>query len=148
MAGPMSCVGVFWNHRLLLIQRGPEDAYPNLWNLPGGKAEAGERPSDCAIRELMEETGIDIRDSLLDEKLALVDVSCYPVEKGRTVTLFGLVLGELPKVRLETSANGYGWFDLAVISHLPMLGKAPKLAKVWYQSAQLMADLVREAGPT
>lgn len=148
MAGPMSCVGVFWNHRLLLIQRGPEDSYPNLWNLPGGKAEAGERPSDCAIRELAEETGIDIRQPLLDEKLALVDVTCYPVEGGRTVTLYGLVLSDLPKVRIEPGANGYGWFDLSAVSHLPMLGTAPKLAKAWYMGVQLMADLIREGGPT
>jgi len=37
--------------------RGP---FPNKWNLPGGKLQEDESPIDCAIREVSEETGIDI----------------------------------------------------------------------------------------
>jgi 8-oxo-dGTP diphosphatase len=32
----------------------------NLWNLPGGSVENGETPWDCVIREVKEETGLDI----------------------------------------------------------------------------------------
>ncbi|MDP2944603.1 MAG: NUDIX hydrolase [bacterium] len=32
----------------------------NLWNLPGGIMEAGESPWECVIREVREETGLDV----------------------------------------------------------------------------------------
>ncbi|WP_310482817.1 NUDIX domain-containing protein [Chamaesiphon sp. VAR_48_metabat_403] len=32
----------------------------DLWNLPGGTVENGEAPWDCVIREVKEETGLDI----------------------------------------------------------------------------------------
>lgn len=32
----------------------------NIWNLPGGSVENGEAPWDCVIREVKEETGLDI----------------------------------------------------------------------------------------
>lgn len=32
----------------------------NLWNVPGGTTEAGEAPWETVIRELKEETGLDV----------------------------------------------------------------------------------------
>ena len=32
----------------------------NLWNLPGGTMEAGEAPWETVVRELKEETGLDV----------------------------------------------------------------------------------------
>lgn len=32
----------------------------NLWNLPGGSVENGETHWDCVVREVKEETGLDI----------------------------------------------------------------------------------------
>jgi len=44
-----------------LIGRRPNGAeLGGLWEFPGGKIEPGERPSDAAIRECEEETGVPI----------------------------------------------------------------------------------------
>lgn len=32
-----------------------------VWNLPGGGADCGETPWDCVVREVKEETGLDVR---------------------------------------------------------------------------------------
>lgn len=42
--------------RVLLCLRQDYD----LWNLPGGGVEHGEAPWDCVVREVKEETGLDV----------------------------------------------------------------------------------------
>lgn len=44
---------------------------PGLWNLPGGRIERDESPHDGLVREVLEETGLDVR----VDRLVLVDVS-------------------------------------------------------------------------
>jgi len=50
-------VAIFESGRILLTQR--EDF--EVWCLPGGKVENGESIAQAAIREVREETGLDIR---------------------------------------------------------------------------------------
>ena len=47
--------------RILIGRRRKGDSFAGLWELPGGKCEAGESPTDCVRRELLEEMNIDVR---------------------------------------------------------------------------------------
>ena len=51
--------------RVLLSQRPAGKQLAGLWEFPGGKVEAGERPETALIRELKEELGIDVAESCL-----------------------------------------------------------------------------------
>jgi 8-oxo-dGTP diphosphatase len=51
--------------RVLIGQRPPSKALAGLWEFPGGKVEAGERPEMALIRELGEELGIEVAESCL-----------------------------------------------------------------------------------
>ncbi|WP_373502035.1 8-oxo-dGTP diphosphatase MutT [Aestuariivirga sp.] len=51
--------------RVLLSQRPMDKQLGGLWEFPGGKVEAGERPETALIRELKEELAIDVAESCL-----------------------------------------------------------------------------------
>lgn len=46
--------------RVLIAQRPAGKALAGLWEFPGGKLEAGERPEQALIRELHEELGLQV----------------------------------------------------------------------------------------
>ena len=51
--------------RVLIGQRPAGKSLAGLWEFPGGKVEAGERPEMALIRELHEELGIEVSESCL-----------------------------------------------------------------------------------
>ena len=56
------CVGAIINDetgRLLLILRGHEPG-KGLWSLPGGRIEAAETDQRAVVREVLEETGLEV----------------------------------------------------------------------------------------
>ena len=75
---------------IILMQRrddgsGTSIPYPNMWNLPGGAAELGEKPPDAAIREIAEEFEIKLEPAGLKEiwrytwrTLRLITYFCVP----------------------------------------------------------------------
>ncbi len=53
------------DNRVLLAQRPEGKLLEGLWEFPGGKIDADERPEDALIRELREELGITVRAACL-----------------------------------------------------------------------------------
>jgi 8-oxo-dGTP diphosphatase len=53
------------DNRVLIAQRPAGKALAGLWEFPGGKIDAGERPEDSLIRELHEELGIVVQEACL-----------------------------------------------------------------------------------
>ena len=51
--------------RVLISKRPDGKQFGGLWEFPGGKVEAGERPETALIRELKEELAIDVTESCL-----------------------------------------------------------------------------------
>jgi len=60
-----ACALVDADGRVLLAQRPAGKAMAGLWEFPGGKIEAGERPELSLIRELQEELGITVSEACL-----------------------------------------------------------------------------------
>ncbi len=60
--GPIRVVAaaVFHEHRVLAARRQPDHARGDLFELPGGKVEAGEDDHGALRRELLEELGCDV----------------------------------------------------------------------------------------
>lgn len=60
-----ACALIDPDGRVLVAQRPPGKRMAGLWEFPGGKVEAGERPEDTVIRELHEELGITVKEACL-----------------------------------------------------------------------------------
>ena len=60
-----ACALIDADGRVLLTRRPAGKPMQGLWEFPGGKIEAGERPEDTLIRELGEELGIVVREDCL-----------------------------------------------------------------------------------
>jgi 8-oxo-dGTP diphosphatase len=54
---------------MLHRQKGNKDAHKDKWNGVGGKFDEGETPEDCVIREVLEETGLSIKNPLLKGRI-------------------------------------------------------------------------------
>lgn len=61
----VACALIDADNRVLIAQRPEGKALAGLWEFPGGKLNAGERPEDALIRELHEELGITVREACL-----------------------------------------------------------------------------------
>ena len=60
-----ACALVDPDGRVLIAERPAGKAMAGLWEFPGGKVEAGERPEETLIRELKEELGIVVSEPCL-----------------------------------------------------------------------------------
>jgi 8-oxo-dGTP diphosphatase len=60
-----ACALVDADGRVLIAERPAGRTMAGLWEFPGGKVEAGERPEETLIRELKEELGIVVQEACL-----------------------------------------------------------------------------------
>lgn len=60
-----ACALVDVDGRVLIARRPEGRPMAGLWEFPGGKVEAGERPEETLVRELYEELGIDVSEACL-----------------------------------------------------------------------------------
>ena len=96
-----------------------------LWAIPGGFLEARERLLQGAIRELKEETGLDVADKALVEALRASAVFDHPdrSQRGRIIThayWFDLTLPALPAVAGADDAAQARWFPVAELAEAEM----------------------------
>lgn len=109
------------NH-ILLVQR---KLCPGkgLWALPGGFLEVNERTSQGLLRELIEETCIDVPLEQLQKSIKTMRLFDHPERSqiGRVLTHAGLIeldLPELPKVTAADDALAVQWCALADFTQL------------------------------
>jgi bifunctional NMN adenylyltransferase/nudix hydrolase len=98
---------------LLLIKRGGQPG-KGLWALPGGFVEADESLIQSAVREVAEETRLELSKVHIAEHLVASQVFDYPKRsaRGRTITHafhFRFPEGPLPPVESADDAAGAHW---------------------------------------
>jgi 8-oxo-dGTP diphosphatase len=61
----VACALIDADGRVLIAQRPEGKSLSGLWEFPGGKIDAGERPEAALIRELHEELGVTVAQACL-----------------------------------------------------------------------------------
>lgn len=107
------CIGVgviVKKNGLVLLGKRKNSYGAETWAFPGGHLEFGEKVEDCAVREVLEETGITIEN--LKKETFTEDIS---KEEGRHhITIFvsaDYKDGE-PKALEPEKCESWGWFKL------------------------------------
>ena len=100
--------------QVLLIERGA-DPYKGCWAFPGGFMNMDETTEQCAIRELEEETGLQVTE--LHQIGAYSKVDRDP--RGRTITVAYLVVLPYPTpVTGQDDAAKAEWFPIDALPSL------------------------------
>ena len=115
--------------KVLLIERGNEP-YKGFWAFPGGFLNMDETAEQGALRELKEETGLDLR--YIKQVGAFSDVNRDP--RGRVITIAFYALTKKTKVQGGDDAAKAQWFALNEVpplafDHEQMLQKALHMIK-------------------
>jgi 8-oxo-dGTP diphosphatase len=108
---------IYDGDRILLVERGKEPLV-GYWSLPGGGVEAGERLEDAVVREVFEETGLQVT----ADCLATVFERIMPDEANRCEYHYVLIDfyctikgGEL---RPGDDSRDARWFEMASLGGL------------------------------
>lgn len=102
---------IYKNDKILVLKRScEEDVYAELWDIPGGKIEYGEKTTDGIKREVFEETGLDVEIEFRPWSLWSF---MTPAKERQTVgiTLLAKYLGG--EVKLSSEHTEYKWIDPA-----------------------------------
>lgn len=101
--------------RLLLIRRRYEPGR-GRWSLPGGRVEAGENDHQAVLREVAEETGLDV------EITAHVGSVLRPAPDGAVFDIHDYACRATGgTLRAGDDAGDVRWCDAAALAELPVV---------------------------
>jgi len=128
---------------LLLYRRFPPNV--GLWNCPGGKVEAGETPTEACIREVYEETGLNI----LNPRLRAVVTLAQEGQQSTTTTLMFVYHATDFVGEPRESREGFlEWLPTKYLSDEPEIVRdVPLLYEECRRSVEVLTARLRSEGP-
>ena len=109
---------------LTMYRTATAQARPNTWDLPGGDLEFDEDPFESIIREVKEETGLDV------EEVKPFDVEAHINKEGNFwITIAYKAKAISDKVALSFEHNDYKWVTSEEFFELESYNKLRRFVK-------------------
>jgi 8-oxo-dGTP diphosphatase len=104
------------DNKILLLKRSDYEKQwmPNKWSLVGGAIEKGETPQKAVEREIMEETGLEIKKFSKSFTIETHQDSIEHVFACRYD-------GEPTDIKLNDENSNYGWYDISEMEYLDIV---------------------------
>lgn len=128
------------NDKILILQRNKyEDVFPNMWELPSGKKEPLENSERSLLREVKEETGLDV------EIIFPFSVFDYQIEKtgeirDSTQINFLVKLVKNDRVTLSSEHQNFAWISKNEIEQYEI---SKKTKKVIQEAFELIPKIIK-----
>ena len=126
---------VIRDDKFLLLKRNNE---PKVWGPPGGRLEIDENPSEGLLREIREETGLDI------EVIGILDVWHGTYRDSILTSIDYIAKCKAGEARLSSEHSGYRWATIDELKNgNPLLGETKSsfllkdFEKAWIQYQKL-----------
>lgn len=96
-------------YEYLLLKRSPDKKYPNLWQMVSGSIDDGEKSYETAIREVKEETQLDVEELFIFPRVS----EFYDFFEEDTINLVPVFIAKVndDKVKISEEHSEYKWVD-------------------------------------
>lgn len=108
------------------------DIHEGKWNGLGGKLEAGETPEECVVREVLEESGLSIRDPRLHGLLM------FPGFKGNDWYVFVFTAAEFSGELIDSPEGRLEWIPDEELARLN-LWESDHIFMPWIKDGKLFS---------
>lgn len=114
--------------QVLLLRRRKDDFLPGIYEMPGGSVEPNESLEEALIREVREETGMEVR--RVDNYLGAFD---YEDERGERTRVFNYTVEVAGPFEVKLSEHDeYAWVTQNTLSQLSLTDPVVKILNSYW----------------
>lgn len=120
------------DNKVLIIQRSKdEESYPNLWELPSGKREPLESSNDAVVREIKEETNIDVK---IIKPISVFEFKNEKPDEIRDATQINFLVEYLGgEVKLSDEHQNFKWISKEELDNFELSEEVRNIIKIAFE---------------
>ena len=130
---------IILNNKKVLLAHPTNSRWTNTYSFPKGGIEEGESQIDAAIRELKEETSIEVSIDKIEDKKPIVIL--YNDKRGKIykeLYLFKVYINDISEIGLESETLPKEMLQIEELDWCGFLTKEEAKTKIFYRVADLL----------